>query len=58
MIKSAPIESVLALGSEEVDVILEPELEDEVLLDGVLCVWLLHFVSQEWQRGEGKIILK
>ena len=58
LLKSLPVESVLALCSEEVDVVLEPKLEDEVLLDGVLGVWLLNLVSQERQRGEGKVVLE
>ena len=58
LLKSLPVESVLALSSEEVDVVLEPKLEDEVLLDGVLGVWLLNLVSQERQRGEGKVVLE
>ena len=53
-----PVESVLTLSSEEVDVVLEPKFEDEVLLDGVLGVWLLNLVSQERQRGEGKVVLE
>ena len=58
LLKSLPVESVLALCSEEVDVVLEPKFEDEVLLDGVLGVWLLNLVSQERQRGEGKVVLE
>ena len=58
LLKPLPVESVLALSSEEVDVVLEPKFEDEVLLDGVLGVWLLNLVSQERQRGEGKVVLE
>lgn len=42
----SPVESVLALRSEEVDVVLEPQFEDKVLLNGVLGIWLLYLVSQ------------
>ena len=38
--------------------VLEPQFEDEVLLDGVLGIWLLDLVSQEWQGGERKVVLK
>ena len=57
-LRPSPVESVLALCPEEVDVVLEPQFEDEVFLDGVLGIWLLNLVSQEWQGGEGKIILQ
>ena len=42
----SPVESVLALRSEEVDVVLEPQFEDEVFLNGVFGIWLLYLVSQ------------
>lgn len=57
-LRPSPVESVLALCPEEVDVVLEPQFEDEVLLDGVLGIWLLDLVSQEWQGGERKVVLK
>jgi hypothetical protein len=53
-----PLVGELALCAEEVDVVLELELEDEVLLNVVLCGGHVHGVAQQGQARQREVVLQ
>lgn len=52
-----PVVRVLALGPEEVDVVLERQLEDELLLQRVLEAGRAHAVPEQRQAGQRELVL-
>lgn len=54
----SPPTRVLALGSEEVDVGPELQLEDVLLVDAVGLPRDAHAVAQQWEAGQGVVILR
>lgn len=55
---SSPLEGVLALGPEEVDVRLELQLEDVVLVDTVGLLGRADSVAQQGETGEWEVVLQ
>jgi hypothetical protein len=56
--RKKPVESELALGPEEVDVVLEDELEHELLVDVVARrVRLSNVVAQKRKARQRKVVL-
>lgn len=53
-----PLESVLALSSEEVYVVLELELKHKILLDFIFWSGSEYAIAEKWQTGQWKVILK
>ena len=53
-----PFKSVIALSSEEIDVIFELELENEVLVDSIRVGWRADRIAKKREAGQRKIILQ
>jgi hypothetical protein len=58
-LRFSPVKCEEAFSSEEVDVILEDEFEDEILLDVVRRrIRTPDVVAQKWKTGQWKIVLE
>lgn len=57
-IAESPFKCVLALSPEEVDVRFELELENVVFVDAVILPGEAHIVTQQWETGQGVVILE
>lgn len=51
-----PSKRVVALSTEEINVISELQLENKIFVDTILLRWFGHRVSQQWQTSQWKIV--